>query len=182
MQRLSAFLLILLAITFTGRYLCAQETGSLVVRGAVLKSGRWSPEEIKQRFPNQIQSIKFISGKDQEQHVGRGIPLIVLLQEAAPKIEKAPKHYDLSFLVIIEARDSYRAFFSLAELLPTCGNAQAYLIWDVDGKPLSANQAPFRLIVSSDRGHDRNIYGIASVTLVDGTKLAGQLAAGQQPL
>jgi hypothetical protein len=111
-----------------------------------------------------------------------GIPLISLLQEASPKTEKVPKHYDLTFLVIIEAHDLYQVFFSLAELLPACGNAQAYLIWDVDGKPLSANEAPFRLIVSSDRGHDGNIYGIASITLVDGTKLASQLAAGQQPL
>jgi len=31
----------------------------------------------------------------------------------------------------------------------------------------------------SDKGHDRYIYGIASVTLVDGTKLASQLAAGK---
>ncbi len=181
MQRISGWILILLAITFTGHCIFAQETGSIVVRGAVLKPAQWSPQKIKQRFADQIQPIKF-AGKDKEQHVGMGIPLLLLLQEAAPKTEEVPKHYDMTFLVIIEAHDSYRAFFSLAELLPTCGNAQAYLIWDVDGKPLSANQAPFRLIVSSDRGHDRNIYGIASITLVDGTKLASQLTAGQPPL
>ena len=182
MQRISGSIMILLAITFTAHCIFAQETGSLVVRGAVLKPGQWSPQDVKQRFADQIQSIKFSSGKDKEQHVGMGIPLISLLQEASPKTEKVPKHYDLTFLVIIEAHDLYRVFFSLAELLPACGNAQAYLIWDVDGKPLSANEAPFRLIVSSDRGHDGNIYGIASITLVDGTKLASQLAAGQQPL
>jgi DMSO/TMAO reductase YedYZ molybdopterin-dependent catalytic subunit len=148
----------------------------------VLKPGQWSPQDVRQRFADQIQSIKFSTGKDKEQHVGTGIPFASLLQEASPKTEKVPKHYDLTFLVIIEARDSYRVFFSLAELLPACGNAQAYLIWDMDGKPLPPNEAPFRLIVSSDRGHDRNIYGIASITLVDGTKLASQLAAGQTPL
>jgi DMSO/TMAO reductase YedYZ molybdopterin-dependent catalytic subunit len=181
MQRISSSIMILLAITFAGHYIFAQEAGSLVVRGAVLKPGPWSPQDIKQRFADQIQPVKFTGGKDKQPHVGTGIPLISLLQEAAPKTEKVPKHYDLSFLVIIEAHDSYRAFFSLAELLPGCGNAQAFLIWDVDGKPLSADAAPFRLIVSSDRGHDRNIYGIASITLVDGTKLASQLAAGKQP-
>jgi hypothetical protein len=182
MQRISGSIMILLAILFTGYYTFAQETGSLVVRGAVLKPGQWSPQDIKQRFADQIQSIKFSSGKDKEQHVGMGIPFISLLQEASPKTEKVPKHYDLTFLVIIEAHDLYRVFFSMAELLPACGNAQAYLIWDVDGKPLSAKEAPFRLIVSSDRGQDRNIYGIATITLVDGTKVASQLAAGQQPL
>ena len=182
MQRVSGSLMILLAIAFIGHCIFAQETSSLVVRGAVLKPRQWSPQDVKQRFADQIQSIKFSAGKDTEQHVGTGIPFISLLQEASPKTEKVPKHYDLTFLVIIEAHDSYRVFFSLAELLPACGNAQAYLIWDEDGKPLPAKEAPFRLIVSSDRGHDRNIYGIASVTLVDGTKLANELAAGQQPL
>ena len=94
-------------------------------------------------------------------------------------MEKVPKHHQLTFLVIVEARDSYRAFFSLAELLPECGRTQAYLIWDVDGKPLSGEQAPFRLVVSSDREPDRSIYGIATITLVDGTQLASQLAGGK---
>ena len=181
MRRISHSIMILVAITFAGHCLPAQGADSLVVRGAVLKPGRWSPQDVQQRLASQIQSIKFNTGRDELQHAGKGIPLISLLQEAAPKTEKAPKHYDLTFLVIIEARDSYRVFFSLAELLPTCGNAQAYLIWEMDSKPLTADEAPFRLIVSSDRGHDRNIYAISSITLVDGTKLANQLAAGRQP-
>ena len=139
MQRISGSIMILLAITFTGHCIFAQETGSLVVRGAVLKPGQWSPQDVKQRFADQIQSIKFSAGKDKEQHVGMGIPFISLLQEASPKTEKVPKHYDLTFLVIIEAHDSYRVFFSLAELLPACGNAQAYLIWD-DGRQTPARQ------------------------------------------
>ena len=176
MKSISCSIIVFLCITLSGRYLLAQETGPLVVRGAVLKPGQWSLQDVKQRFGDQIQSIKYSAGKDKEQHVGTGIPFISLLQEASPKTEKVPKHYDLTFLVIIEAHDGYRVFFSLAELLPACGNAQAYLIWEEDGKPLSAKEAPFRLIVSSDRGHDRNIYGIATITLVDGTKLASQLA------
>jgi len=182
MQRISRWIMILLAITFSGQYAFTQATGSLVVRGAVLKPGQWSPQDVKQRFADQIQSIKFSTGRDKAQHVGMGIPLISLLEEASPKTEKAPKHYNLTFLVIIEARDGYRVFFSLAELLPVCGNAQTCLIWEMDGKPLADEEAPFRLIVASDRGHDRNIYGIASITLVDGTKLASQLAGHDQPL
>jgi DMSO/TMAO reductase YedYZ molybdopterin-dependent catalytic subunit len=182
MQRISRSMMILLALTFAGHFIFAQDTGSLVVRGAVLKPGQWSPQDIKQRFADQIQSIKFSTGKDKEPHVGMGIPLVALLQEASPKTEKVTKNHALTFLVIIEAHDSYRVFFSLAELLPACGSTRAYLIWEQDGKPLSPRDAPFRLIVASDQGHDRNIHGIASITLVDGTKLAGQIAAGRYPL
>ena len=70
-------------------------------------------------------------------------------------------------------------FFSLAELLPACGRAQALLVWDMDGKPVSAKEAPLRLVVLSDQGRDRYIYDIASITLVDGTRLANELPASR---
>jgi len=179
MQRLGRSLLIFLAVAFTGHLVSAQDTGSLLVRGAVLKPGRWSPEDVKRHFSDEVRAITFRAGKDKAPHVGTGIPLLSLLQKSVLKTEQVPKHHELTFLVIIEAHDSYRVFFSMAELLPACGRAQAYLIWDVDGKPLTGDQAPFRLIVSSDQGADRNIYGIATVSLVDGTQLASQLAGGK---
>ncbi|HXY39849.1 MAG TPA: hypothetical protein VEQ10_09270 [Vicinamibacteria bacterium] len=163
----------------TGSIVAADDTGSLLVRGAVLKSGRWSPDEVKKGFSDAIQSVPFTTGEDKTQHVGTGIPLVSLLQKAELKTEKVPKHHELTFLVFVEARDSYRAFFSMAELLPKHGRTQAYLIWELDGKPLSAEQGPFRLIVSSDQAPDRNIYGIATITLVDGTQLATQLPGGK---
>jgi hypothetical protein len=101
------------------------------------------------------------------------------VQAAAPKVEKTPKHHDLAFFVVVEARDSYRVFFSLAELLPQGGNAQAWLIWDVDGKPIVEKEAPYRLVVLSDRGHDRQIYAINTIRLIDGAKLVTKPAAGQ---
>jgi DMSO/TMAO reductase YedYZ molybdopterin-dependent catalytic subunit len=157
-------------------YALAQvSSATLTVRGDIQKPGEWTVETLRQQFAKQTQTVKFTAG-DKQQNVGTGIPLYSLIQEAALKTEKAPKHYDLSFLVILEARDSYRVYFSLAELAPQCGHAQVWLIWDIDGKPLSDKEAPFRLVVSSDQGHDRHIYGISTLTLVDGTKLANQLA------
>jgi DMSO/TMAO reductase YedYZ molybdopterin-dependent catalytic subunit len=160
-------------------FVFAQEPTSLVVRGDVLNPGQWSIEELKTKFPKEIQTVNFSSGKDKAQQTGTGIPLFSLIQAAAPKTEKTPKHYDLSFYVYVEARDSYRVYFSLAELNPQIGNAKAWLLWDVDGKPLTGKEAPFRLVVLSDQGHDRFIFGIAGINLVDGTKLATRLAAGQ---
>ena len=179
MRRLRRSLPVLLTLTLTAPVASAEGSASLVIRGAVLKPGRWSPNDVQQEFRDQIQSVTFSTGKDKAKHTGTGIPLLSLLQKAGLKTEKVPKHHELTFLVIVEARDSYRGFFSFAELLPTCGRTQAYLIWDVDGRPLSGDQAPFRLIVSSDQGSDRNIYGIATVTLVDGTQLAGQPVPGE---
>jgi hypothetical protein len=172
------------AAVFVAIFLAAQcveaqdSAATLAVRGDVLKPGQWSVADLKQQFAKEIQTVKFTSGADKAQHMGTGVPLVSLLLAAAPKTEKVPKHYDLTFLVILEALDHYRVFFSLAELIPTCGRAQAWLIWDMDGQTLSGKEAPLRLIVSSDLGPDRHIYGIAGITLVDGTKLANRLTAG----
>jgi hypothetical protein len=167
------------AMLFVTGFALAQEPTTVMVRGDVLKSRQWSIEDLKKQFPQEVQSIKFSLSKDKPQQTATGIPLLSLIKAAEPRIEKTQKHYDLTFLVILEARDSYRIFFSLAELLPQCGNGQAWLVWDVDGKPFSGKEAPFSLIVLSDRGHDRHIYGIATIRVVDGIKLATRLAAEQ---
>jgi hypothetical protein len=93
--------------------------------------------------------------------------------------EKTPKHYDLSFFVIVEAHDAYRVFFSIAELMPQNGQSQIWLIWDVNGKPLSGKEAPLRLVNPTGQGVDRWIYGLAGVTLVDGIKPANQPVPGK---
>ena len=132
--------------------------------------------DVRQQFADKIQRVPFATGENKEQHTGTGIPLVALLLKAGLRTQQTPKHYDLSFFVIVEAHDGYRAYFSLAELLPANGHASAFLIWDVDGKPLPAKETPFRLIAASDRDADRSIYGIATIRLVDGTKLANQLS------
>jgi hypothetical protein len=63
----------------------------------------------------------------------------------------------------------------MAELLPQGGSDQVWLVWNVDGKPLSGKEAPFRLVVTSDQAADRFIYGVTKIILVDGVQLANQL-------
>jgi hypothetical protein len=179
MYRFSILLRIVVAAMLAACCAFAQEPTTVMVRGDIAKPQQWSMDDLKQQFSKEAQSIKFSLGKDKPEQTGTGIPLLSLIQAASPKIEKTQKHYDLTFLVILEAKDSYRVFFSLAELLPQCGNGQAWLIWDVDGKPFSGKEAPFSLIVLSDRGHDRHIYGVTAIRVVDGIKLATQLASGQ---
>jgi hypothetical protein len=148
----------------------------IAISGDVLKPGFWSVDNLRQQFAKEIQTVKFTLGEDKQQKSGTGIPLLSLIKTARLKTEKTPKHYDLSFMVILEAHDGYRVYFSYAELSPQAGHAEVWLVWDVDGKPLTDKEAPLRLVVSTDRAPDRCIYGIARMTLVDGTKLANQLA------
>jgi hypothetical protein len=157
--------------------LYAQGSGpGIAILGDVSKPGFRSVDELKQQFGKEIQTIQFTSGPDKLQKSGTGIPLLSLINTAELKTEKTPKHYNFSFMVILESLDGYRAYFSFAELSSQLGRAQVWLLWDVDGKPLTGKEAPLRLVVSTDHSPDRWIYGIAGMTLVDGVKLANQLA------
>jgi len=178
MRRTKAVIAVIVFLLLSLGAYAQQKPVPIDIGGDILKPHPWTVAELKQQFAKEVQAVKF-TGTDKAQHTGTGIPLISLLLASAPKAETNPKHYDLSFFVIIEARDNYHVYFSLAELQPLCGNAQAWLVWDVDGKALMDKEAPLRLTVLSDKDPDRWIWGIAKITLVDGTKLAAKLSGGK---
>jgi DMSO/TMAO reductase YedYZ molybdopterin-dependent catalytic subunit len=164
--------ILLTAISIMALSLFAQTPeNKLIIRGDVSKPGSWSVDDLKQNFPKEIQTIKLSSVEDKQQKTATGIPLLSLIKAAEIKTEKSAKHSDLSFIVILEARDSYRVFFSLAELIEQSAQPQIWLVWEMDGAPLSGKEAPLRLI-SINRGASRSIYGVSSMTLADGAKLA----------
>jgi DMSO/TMAO reductase YedYZ molybdopterin-dependent catalytic subunit len=170
------FLMLFTAVLLPLRFAPAQDAVStLSIRGDVQKPTQWSMEALKAQFAGQTQSVKFMVGKDKEPKVGTGIPLLSVIQAVALRTDQSIKHHDLKFLVILEAKDSYQAFFSLAELTPPQGGPDlAFLIWDVDVQRLSEKEAPLRLILTTD-GEARQIHGVTTITLVDGVKLAKQL-------
>jgi DMSO/TMAO reductase YedYZ molybdopterin-dependent catalytic subunit len=146
----------------------------LTIRGDVSKPGAWSVDDLKQKFAKEIQTVQFSSGEDKKQKTATGIPLLSLIKASEIKIEKSIRRHDLSFIVILEARDSLRAVFSLAEIIQQSAQPQIWLVWEMDGKPLSEKEAPLRL-VSTNGGASRALYGISSLTMVDGVKLANRL-------
>jgi DMSO/TMAO reductase YedYZ molybdopterin-dependent catalytic subunit len=170
------YFLLAAAVLLPLRFIAARDSAStLSIRGDIQKPIDWSLETLKAQLSSKVQSVKFASGKDKQPKTGTGVPLLSVIQAAALKTDQRMNHHDLKFLVILEAKDSYQAFFSLAELTPLPGrDPQAFLIWDVDRKPLSEKEAPLRLILTTD-GAAREIRGVTTITLVDGVKLANQL-------
>jgi DMSO/TMAO reductase YedYZ molybdopterin-dependent catalytic subunit len=147
------------------------QRNSLEIRGDVKNSRAWSVEDVKKQFAGEIQTVKS-TGRDKEEKTSAGIPLVSLLKATELKTQETPKHYDLSFIVILEAHDGYRAYFTFAELSMGAKENPTLLVWEENGKPLPENELPFRLFT---RGSDRSIYGITRITLVDGVKLAESL-------
>jgi hypothetical protein len=176
-------MMMLLIVLFSSNTLSAQEPAmTMSIGGDVKKPRLWSAEQLKAQFADQIKEVKFTDPSWQKK-TGKGIPLLSLIKAAEPRLEKTTKfhkdqmHYDMSFLVILEARDNFRVYFSLAELMPQLGSSDIYLVWDKEGEPLSGKEGPFRLATMNTKMPDREIYGISSISIVDGDKLADQLKA-----
>ena len=167
--------LLTLTVLLPLRFVSAQDSAlTLSVQGDVQKPSQWTMEQLKSQFASQVQKVNF-TGKDKQPKVGTGIPVLSVIQAAALKTDSRINHHDLKFFIILEAKDSYQAFFSLAELTPTQGRSpQALLIWDIDGKPLPGTEAPLRLILTAG-GDARQIHAVTKITLVDGVQLANQL-------
>ena len=148
------------------------QKNSLEIRGDVKNTRSWSVDDVKSRFASEIRTVKSTFGIDKQERTSTGIPLFSLLKASELNVKETPKHYDLSFIVILEAHDGYRAYFTLAELVFGAKENPVMLVWEENGKPIPDNEAPFRLRANEG---DRSIFGITRITLVDGIKLADSL-------
>jgi hypothetical protein len=78
--------------------------------------------------------------------------LVLLACLASPVAAQATdslRSRSLALRVVVEATDGYRIV--LAELDPTLGGRRAVLADQVDGQPLPAAAAPFRLLIAGDQ-------------------------------
>ena len=170
-------MLLFWALLLPLNFVLAQEaSATLSIQGDVQKPVQWTIEQLKKQFADQIQEVEF------RNTTATGIPLLSVIKAAVPKVRKETKwtlkdemHRNMVFLVILEAKDSYKVFFTLTELMPEFGDAPAWLVWQLDGEPLTDVMAPLYLVSSTDKWPDRGIYGIVRISIVDLNKLADQL-------
>jgi hypothetical protein len=82
-------------------------------------------------------------------------------------IPPAEKRAGYKKVVLITSRDGFQAVFSCAELAEDMGPTRALLVWKVDGKPLPADQGPFRLMVLTDKEPSRSAWAVERIEVLD---------------
>jgi hypothetical protein len=55
---------VLLAVTLAAGFASAEDRGSLLVHGAVLNPGRWSPDDVKRQFADEVRSVTYTTGEE----------------------------------------------------------------------------------------------------------------------
>ena len=160
---------VLATLLFTGNVF-AQKHTTLEIRGVVQKPRTWTVEDVRKHFAEEIRTVKSTVGRENQERTSTGIPLISLLRNAEPKVNELPKNHIQTFIVLLEAHDGFRAYYTFAELAFDEKENPAMLVWEENGKPIPDNEAPFRMRARASG--DRNLYGITRITLIDGARLA----------
>jgi DMSO/TMAO reductase YedYZ molybdopterin-dependent catalytic subunit len=159
--------------TVTAAY-SAEPEGVVHIGGDVSKPGDWTVSRIRAELASEIKSVQYSSRG--QQHTSNCVPLLSVLNASGiqtelkmdPKADPKTKNFELRLVVVIEGHDGYVVAFSLAELLAGVGNRHVWIALDMDGQPLTARDAPMRLIVPDDEKPARWVHAVETITAFDG--------------
>lgn len=172
-RTLAAVILIALAILAPARGAEPATEVAVKVRGAIAHPADWTVTRLKAEFAGQIKPVEYSSHG--QKHTADCVSLLALLNrcgvpseiKTGPAADPRTKNLPLRLAVVVRASDGYAATLSLAEMLPDFGNKEAWLAFDVDGKPLSEKDGPLKLIVPSDGKPGRWVHGVTEIVVLD---------------
>jgi hypothetical protein len=95
-----------------------------------------------------------------------GVPLIDLLARAGQETGAKLRGTQVAKVVLVDCEDAYRVAFSLAELDPEFREGMVLVAVTKEGKPLDAQEGPFRLIVEKDKKMARWGRRVKSIQVV----------------
>lgn len=139
----------------------AQSGDSLVVRlelpGKNATRSTFFPDELKS-LPRDEATV---DDHGQERRCS-GVQLSVILEKSGLSMDRVRGEL-VSYYVLVNARDDYRAVFSLAEVAPDLSNGKVLLVDTCDGSPLSPSHGPLRIIATGDSRPTRWVRQVATL-------------------
>jgi DMSO/TMAO reductase YedYZ molybdopterin-dependent catalytic subunit len=95
-----------------------------------------------------------------------GVPLVSLLESAGLAFGKALRGKRLATYVLVQARDGYAAVFALPGLDPAFNDRMIFLAYSKNGGALPLEEAPLRVIVSSEKREARWIRQVVALKII----------------
>jgi DMSO/TMAO reductase YedYZ molybdopterin-dependent catalytic subunit len=95
-----------------------------------------------------------------------GVLLSEILGKAGVPLGEHLRGKALAVYVLVEATDGYRVVYAIAELDPATSGQRVLLADTMDGKPLSSDDGPFRMIAPGDKRPARWVRMVKSLTVV----------------
>jgi Oxidoreductase molybdopterin binding domain len=161
--------LVLLVAPAGARADAPARAATLAIAGALPRTGALSLADLQKLGPT-----KATWTSRGEQHQVTGVRLDKILVafgfETGSMAKSTPKRQKMSGwrkVVVASAPDGFAAVLSCAEVSEGMGATQALIVWELDGKPLSVERGPFRLVVLTDKEPSRSVYSVSKLEVVD---------------
>lgn len=142
--------------------LYAQPGATFTVEGEVQRNLKLSVARLSSFRTSEVKS----KDRDGREHTYKGVMLSTILDSAGVTLGKELRGENLARYVLVKASDSYEVIFSLPEIDSEFTDNVVLLAYQVDGKPLAANEGPFRLVVPKDKKHARWIRQLSSINVM----------------
>jgi DMSO/TMAO reductase YedYZ molybdopterin-dependent catalytic subunit len=140
----------------------AQSEGYVTIEGRVKKNLKLSIRDLEKFTATEIKS----KDKEEKEHLYKGVALADVLASAGVTLGKDLRGENLAQYVVVKAADGYEVVFSLSEVDPELTDNTILLAYQMDGRPLAAQEGPFRLVVPKDKKHARWIRQLTVVKVM----------------
>ena len=154
--------LTLIMLVFNVLPLFAQTRPTFIIEGEVKQALKLSVDDLAKLKNSEVRG----KDKDGKEHLYKGVMLSTILDSAGVTLGKDLRGENLAKYVVVRATDGYEIVFSLPEIDPELTDNVVLLAYQVDGKPLGANEGPFRLVVPKDKKHARWIRQLNSIKVL----------------
>jgi hypothetical protein len=114
-------------------------------------------------LPHDTLRVRF---HEQPAQLYAGVPLPAMLQLVGVRSDSL-RGRQLTLRVVIEASDGYRVVLALSDLDPTLGGRRVLVANLVDGQPLPAKEAPYRLLIAGDERPSRWMRQVVAIRVLD---------------
>jgi hypothetical protein len=94
-----------------------------------------------------------------------GVPVIEILRRVGAPIGHDMRGKQMTLYLLVGASDGYHAVFAIAELDPGFLDRHVIVADRRDGKALSSNEGPFRIIAPQEKRHARWVRNVTSLTV-----------------
>lgn len=112
-------------------------------------------------LPHDTMRVRF---HEQPAQLYAGVPLPALLQLVGVRSDSL-RGRQLTLRIVIEASDGYRVVLALSDLDPTLGGRRVLVANQVDGQPLPAKEAPYRLLIAGDERPSRWMRQVVAISV-----------------
>ena len=94
-----------------------------------------------------------------------GVPVIEILRRAGTPSGHDLRGKQITLYLLVGASDGYHTVFAIAELEPAFSDRHILLADRRDGKALSSNEGPFRIVAPEEKRHARWVRNVISLTV-----------------